>query len=321
MGQKTGLVIGATGQDGSYMSKLLLDKGYKVYGTTRDTLTANISNLKILGIDKKVHLIKSSISDFRSLVFTLQKVNPDEIYHLGGQNGVGLSFQFPFESVESLYFSTLCLLDAVRFFNKEIKVFIPSSTDCFGTTTKENPATENSPHNPMSPYAVAKSSSFWISKTYRDSYSMFVSVGFLSNHISPLSGKQIVTSKLFSSIKQIIKNEIKLINFGDLSIIRDWGWAPSYVEAIYKMLQADKPFDYVIASGNSYRLYDLVKRSFEISGLGNCENYIQYQPSEIRPNEIKTSYLNPTKAKVDLNWENKYNFDEMISKLLKDDLF
>ena len=321
MKKKTGLVIGATGQDGSYMCKLLIEKGYRVYGTTRDTLTANIENLIALGIDDRVNLIKTSISDFRSLVFTLQKVNPDEIYHLGGQNGVGLSFKFPFESVESLYFSTLCLLESVRFFNKDIKLFIPSSTDCFGTTTKENPANEDSPHNPMSPYAVAKSSSFWISKTYRDTYDMFISVGFLSNHISPLSGKQIVTSKLFKSIKQIIKNEKKSINFGDLSIIRDWGWAPSYVDAIYKMLQTDLPNDYVIASGNSYSLYDLVKKAFELSGLGNCEDFIQYQPSELRPNEIKTSYLNPSKAKIDLDWENKYNFNEMVSKLLKDDLF
>ena len=321
MKRKTGLVIGATGQDGSYMSKLLLDKGYEVYGTTRDTLNANIENLISLGIEDKIKLTKTTISDFRSLIFTLQEINPDEIYHLGGQNGVGLSFKFPFESVESLYFSTLCLLESVRFFNKNIKVFIPSSTDCFGTTTKENPANEESPHNPMSPYAVAKSSSYWISKTYRDTYGMFISVGFLSNHISPLSGKQIVTSKLFRSIKQIIKKEKDSIRFGDLSIIRDWGWAPSYVEAIYKMLQADIANDYIIASGNSYTLYDLVKKAFDLSGIGDCDNFIQYQPSELRPNEIKTSYLNPSKAKMDLNWENKYNFSEMISKLLNDELF
>ncbi len=321
MKQKIALVIGATGQDGSYMSKLLIDRNYIVFGTTRDTLSANLSNLKLLKIDKEVKLLKTSTSDFRSLVFTLQQVNPDEIYHLGGQNGVGLSFQFPFESVESLYFSTLSLLEAVRFFNKEIKVFIPSSTDCFGTTTIENPANEYSQHKPMSPYAVAKSSSYWISKTYRESYGMFVCVGFLSNHISPLSGKQIVTSKLFSSIKQILNNEITHIYFGDLSIIRDWGWAPSYVEAIHKMLQFVKPDDYIIASGNSYRLYDLVKKAFEIAGLGNCEDFIKSRNSEIRPNEIKTSYLDPTKAKNVLNWKNQYNIDEIISNLLKNNLF
>lgn len=321
MSKPRALIIGITGQDGSYLASYLLKEGYKVFGTTRDIYTANTNNLKLLKIENKIELLSTSINDFRSLVFTLEKSNPDKIFHLAGQSSVGLSFQLPFEAVESISTSTLNLFETVRFFNKKIKIFIPCSSDCFGCISKDKPADENTSHNPMSPYAVAKSSSYWLAKTYRNSYDMFICVGFLSNHESPLRGKHFVTSKLFQSINKIKTKQISEIRFGDLSIIRDWGWAPSYVEAIFKMINLEKPDDFIIASGSSYSLREFVDKAFILSDLGSSEKYIKFQNSELRPNEIKSSYLNPIKASKVLGWENKFSLDQIITKLLNGHLY
>ena len=181
------LILGVTGQDGSYLSKFLLNLGFNVFGTTRDVLSANTKNLKRLGISEDVKLLSASITDFRSLILTLEKSQPIMVFHMAGQTSVGLSFQLPFEAIESISISTLNLLEAIKFFNPKIKLFLPCSSDCFGNTSQKKPADETSPHNPCSPYAVAKSSSYWLANSYRESYGMFISVGFLSNHESPLS--------------------------------------------------------------------------------------------------------------------------------------
>ena len=321
MDKPRALIIGITGQDGSYLANLLIKKGYKVFGTSRDSLNANTCNLEKLGIQDKVTILTTSINDFRSLILSLEISNPTKIFHLAGQTSVGLSFKLPFEAVDSIAISTLNLLEAVRFFNKNIKIFLPCSSDCYGTTTKSNPAIESSPHNPMSPYGVAKSSSYFLARNYRSSYEMFISVGFLSNHESPLRGNHFVTSKLINSINKIKNNQINEIYFGDLSIIRDWGWAPSYVEAIYKIISLDKPDDFIVASGKSYSLKHFVERAFSLSGLGSSRKYVKTKNIEMRPNEIKSTYLNPKKAIRNLNWENKYDLDSIILKLLKGELF
>ena len=321
MARKKALIIGITGQDGSYLADFLIKKGYQVYGTSRDSLTANKTNLERLGIKKKINFLTTSINDFRSLIISLEISNPDVIFHLAGLTSVGLSFKLPFEAVDSIAISTLNLLEAVRFFNKKIKIFIPCSSDCYGKINKSNPATETSPHNPMSPYGIAKSSSYYLARNYRNSYGMFVSVGILSNHESPLRGKHFVTSKLINSIKRIKNKEINKVSFGDISIIRDWGWAPSYIEAIYKIINYEKADDFIVASGNSYSLKHFIDRAFYLSGLGSSAKYLDIQNFELRPNEIKSSYLNPLKAKTFLNWENKLNLDAIITKLLEDELF
>ena len=315
------LIIGITGQDGSYLANLLIKEGYEIYGTSRDSLNANTKNLEVLGIKNKINLLTTSINDFRSLIFSLEISNPQLVFHLAGQTSVGLSFQLPFEAVESIAISTLNLLEAVRFFNKEIKIFIPCSSDCYGPTNKSNPANEDSSHKPMSPYGIAKSTAYWLAKNYRTSYKMFVSVGLLSNHESPLRGNHFVTSKLIKAIKQIKSKEISEVYFGDLSIVRDWGWAPSYVDAIYKIISQDEPDEFIIASGKSHTLNYFVERAFNLSGLGSYSKYVRFKENEVRPNEIRSSYLNPSKAKKILNWENKLSLDQIIAKLLNDDLF
>ena len=214
----TALIFGITGQDGSYLAKLLIDKGFTVFGTSSDEFTANKSNLKILDIDNKVKIHSCDITNFRSILLTLEKTNPDYLFHLAGQTSVGLSFNLPYESIDSILTSTLHTLEAVKFFNNNIRIFLPCSSDCFGPSTKEIPSNEDSVHTPKSPYAVAKSSSYWLAMTYKESYGMFVSVGFLSNHESPLRGKHFVTTKIFNGIKQILNKEKKTINFGNLNI-------------------------------------------------------------------------------------------------------
>ena len=280
MGNPRALIIGITGQDGSYLANLLLQKGYEVYGTSRDPLNTNKSNLERLGIKEKITLLTTSINDFRSLISSLEHSNPSLVFHLAGQTSVGLSFKLPFEALDSIAISTLNLLEAVKFFNKTIRIFIPCSSECFGSTTESNPGLEHSPHNPISPYGIAKSSSYYLARNYRDSYGMFVCVGFLSNHESPLRGCHFVTSKLINSIDKIKNNEIKNIkNIFDTS----------------KNVLLKKNIDKILDG--------------------------KIKDNKIRPNEINSTYLNPKKAKEILGWENTFDLDTIITKLIKKELF
>lgn len=321
MSNKNVLILGATGQDGSYLSQLLISKGFNVYGTTRDVHTANINNFKKLGIEKEINLISTTINDSRSLILTLEKVNPNIIFNLAGQTSVGLSYELPFEALDSIALSTLNLLETVRFFDPKIKLFIPCSSDCFGDIPIGNPADESTLHNPSSPYAIAKSTSYWLAKSYRESYGMFISVGFLSNHESPLRGKHFVTSKILKQIKLIKNKEITEFSLGNLDVIRDWGWAPSYVDAIYKIMNHDFPDDFIVATGKSFSLNYMIEKLFKLSGLGDYKNFIRFNNSQIRPNEIRSCYLNPSKIKNILNWSEEVDFESMIIKLLNEELY
>ena len=315
------LIFGITGQDGSYLAKLLLERGFTVFGTSRDATNANKSNLVKLGILNKVKIYTTCNTDFRSVLFTLEKTKPDYVYHLSGQSREGLSFSLPYEAIDSIFISTLNILETIRFFNKNIRIFIPCSSDCFGSSTESNPSNEESFHMPKSPYAVAKSSCFWLAMSYKNSYGMYISVGFLSNHESPIRGKHFVTSKLFRGIRDIKNDERKTLTFGSLDVIRDWGWAPDYVLGIFKIMMAEKPDNYIIATGKSYSLKEVVDRAFILSGLGDSLKFIKQEESVFRPNEMKTSYLDPTKAKINLKWTSSISLDEMILKLLNEELY
>ena len=319
--KKTALIFGITGQDGSYLAKLMLDKGFRVFGTSRDIISADTSNLEKLGILGEVELITTCLTDFRSILLTLEKTNPSYVFHLAGQTSVGLSFSLPYEAIDSILVSTLNILECIRFFNKKIKIFIPCSTDCFGASTPNNPSNEESIHMPRSPYAVAKSSCYWLSMTYKNSYDMFISVGFLSNHESPLRGEHFVTSKIFKGINKIKKGELQTLSFGNLEICRDWGWAPSYVDAISKIMDLEKPDNFVIATGFSCSLKKLIDRAFVLSGLGDSSKFINQSQESFRPNEISASYLDPSKAKSILNWSHDISLDGLIQKLLDQELF
>ena len=232
---KKALIVGISGQDGAYLSRVLLEKGYSVYGTSRDNQMSSFLNLKKLGIYDKVKIISVAINDFRSVINAINKTKPDEIYNLAGQSSVGLSFEQPVETLESISTGCLNLLEAIRFINPKIKLYSAGSIECFGDTSK-TPVDENAAFRPRSPYAVAKSAAFWQVANYREAYDIYAVSGILSNHESPLRPERFVTKKVIASICRIANGSNEKLNLGNLKIVRDWGWAPEYVEAMWQML-------------------------------------------------------------------------------------
>ncbi len=319
MGKKA-LITGITGQDGAYLTKLLIDKGYTIFGTTRDVENANLNNLEKLNLANQIKIIETDLISFKNLLKIFDKIEPDLVFHFACQSSVGMSFKSPYDSIRSGIIPTLNILECIRTVGSEIKLFLPVSSECFGNLDKNNPANELTPHNPLSPYAVAKSSSYSIAKNYRECYGLFISIGFMSNHESPLRGKYYVIPKLIRELKNCKNRPDALIRFGDLSVIRDWGWAPCYSEAMYKIITHKIPDDFIVATGKSYKLEYLVKRAFELYGIDPEKRFLQ-TVDEKRPNEIKSTYMNPMKAKKDLNWIHDIDLDNMLLKLINDKNF
>ena len=245
---KKALVAGISGQDGAYLAKLLLQNGYEVCGTSRDAQMSSLRNLDRVGIREEVQLVSVALNDFRSVLQVLFKVQPDEIYNLAGQSSVSLSFEQPVETQDSIYLGTLNLLEAIRFTGKAIKLYNASSSECFGDLGGK-PATEETAFRPRSPYAVAKSAAFWQVSNYREAYNIFACSGILFNHESPLRPERFVTQKIVRSACRIAQGKQQKLQLGNIEIQRDWGWAPEYVEAMYRMLQQELPEDCVIATG------------------------------------------------------------------------
>ncbi|WP_293079134.1 GDP-mannose 4,6-dehydratase [Okeania sp. SIO3B5] len=313
---KTALISGISGQDGSYLAKLLLEKGYNVCGTSRDAQMSTFNNLNRLDIRDKVKLDSMSLNDFRSVLQILTKYQPDEVYNLAGQSSVGLSFQQPVETLESIATGTLNLLEAIRFTGAKIKLYNASSSECFGDTGGQ-PATEITPFRPRSPYAVAKSAAFWEVANYREAYNLFACSGILFNHESPLRPQRFVTQKIVSVVCKIANGSDEKLHLGNISVQRDWGWAPEYVEAMYLMLQQEEPDDYVIATGESYPLQDFVIEAFATVGL-NWQNYVEVDRSLYRPTDISLGRANPIKAKEKLEWKAQYKMPDVVRMMVED---
>jgi len=310
---KIALICGISGQDGSYLAQLLLSKNYIVYGTSRDIEIANWNSLKYLGIYEKVNLVSMSPVDFRSVLEVFNKCNPDEVYYLAGQSSVALSFQQPVETIQSSVLGTLNMLEAIKLSKKTIKLYSAGSSECFGDIA-HNSADETTSFNPKSPYAVGKSTSYWLVANYRDAYKLFACTGILFNHESPLRPTRFVTQKIVNTAFKIANGSKEKLMLGRLDIIRDWGWAPDYVEAMWLMLQQDKPEDFVVATGDSNSLENFVKRVFYNFNI-NWEEHVVFDPNLSRPNELNTSKANPEKAKLVLNWEAKIKFNDMVDLL------
>ncbi|MGK7920534.1 MAG: GDP-mannose 4,6-dehydratase [Trichodesmium sp.] len=313
---KTALISGISGQDGSYLAKLLLEKGYNVCGTSRDAQMSTFKNLSRLGIRDQIKLDSMSLNDFRSVLQTLTKYQPDEVYNLAGQSSVGLSFQQPVETLESIATGTLNLLEAIRFTGAKIRLYNASSSECFGDT-KGEPATEITPFRPRSPYAVAKSAAFWEVANYREAYNLFACSGILFNHESPLRPQRFVTQKIVSVVCQIANGSNDKLNLGNISVQRDWGWAPEYVEAMFLMLQQDEADDYVIATGDTYPLQDFVVEAFNSVGL-NWQDYVEVDESLYRPTDISIGRANPIKAEQKLGWKADYKMPDVVRMMVKD---
>ncbi|GAB2520421.1 GDP-mannose 4,6-dehydratase [Spirosoma aerophilum] len=311
---KTALICGVSGQDGAYLAKLLLGKGYKVFGGSRDAQMSSFANLSRLGIRKDVELISISINDFRSVLQTILKVKPDEIYNLAGQSSVGLSFEQPVETLESISVGTLNLLEAIRFSNLPIRFYNAGSSECFGDTGKFA-ADEMTPFRPRSPYGVAKAAAFWQVANYREAYQLHASTGILFNHESPLRPERFVTQKIVTAACRIANGSLENLILGNIDIARDWGWAPDYVEAMWFMLQQENADDFVIATGHTNKLKDFIRIVFETVGL-DWENHISIDQTLFRPTDIAEGHANPSKAKTQLNWSATYNIEEVAQRMV-----
>jgi len=311
---KTALICGISGQDGAYLSKLLCDKGYDVIGTSRDAQMSSFSNLRRLGVIDKVKLVSMALTDFRSVLQVLAKTQPDEIYNLAGQSSVGLSFDQPVETLESIATGTLNLLEAIRFMDVPVRFYNAGSGECFGQTSEAG-ADECSPFRPRSPYAVAKAAAFWEVANYRDAYGLFACSGILFNHESVLRPERFVTQKIVQSAKRIANGSAEKLRLGNLSIKRDWGWAPEYVEAMYSMLQQDVAEDFVVATGESYSLEDFVSTTFSELDL-NWQDYVVVDKEFYRPAESLLGRGCAEKALRKLDWQAKCKMPDVVRNML-----
>jgi len=310
---KTALITGIGGQDGAYLAQLLLTKGYAVFGTSRDAGASSFSSLVHLGIIEQIKLLSMAPHDFKSTLTVISKVQPDEIYHLAGQTSVGLSFEQPSETIESITIGTLNILEALRFLKLPAKFYHASSSECFGDT-QALPADEQTPFNPVSPYAVAKASAYWLVRNYRDAHNMFAVNGILFNHESALRPERFVTQKVVRAAYRIAQGSTEKLTLGALCISRDWGWAPEYVEAMWLMLQIEQADDFVIATGQTNSLQDFVAQVFACFGL-DWTQHVLHDDQLMRPNEIAWSQGNPQRAKQLLGWQATKNMNDVIKIL------
>jgi len=309
------LICGVSGQDGAYLAQLLLEKGYAVTGTSRDAQTAGFGNLARLGILGRVRLESMATHDFRSVLQVLRKVAPDEIYNLSGQSSVGLSFEQPVETLDSIVTGTLNLLEGIRLLELPARFYSAGSSECFGNTGPEG-ANEESPFRPRSPYAVAKSAMYWLVANYREAYKLHASTGVLFNHESPLRPVRFVTRKIVAAACRIARGSGEKLTLGNLSIRRDWGWAPEYVDAMWRMLQQQKAGDFVIATGVSHSLEEFVEQAFRQLELDWRDHTVASQ-SLFRPTDIEEGRGDAGKAQRELGWKAAHTMPEVIAMMIR----
>jgi GDPmannose 4,6-dehydratase len=313
---KRALILGVSGQDGAYLSRLLLDKGYEVHGTSRDAELQPFTRLARLGIRERVKTHSTSLRDFREMLQLVSTVQPDEIYNLAGQTSVGLSFSQPIEAIESIAQAALIVLEVVRFLRTPVRIYNASSSESFGNVPPGEACDEQTPFMPRSPYATAKATAHWTATNYREAYGIHVSSGILFNHESPLRSERFVTKKIVSGAVAIANGSAMRLRLGDLTVARDWGYAPEYVEAMWRMLQQNDPSDYVIATGESHTVEDFVEAVFAEVGLA-WRDHVDVDPSLFRPSDIRYSRGNAKKATRDLGWQATTRFPELVRVLVE----
>lgn len=320
---KRALITGITGQDGSYLTELLLGKGYEVHGLRRRSSSFNTSRIDhLIGDfrhekDARLILQYADLTDSTSLIKLLYLLKPDEIYHLGAQSHVHVSFEIPEYTCDVTGLGTIRILEAVRESGIKTRIYQASSSEMFGSTPP--PQSEESPFHPRSPYACAKVFAYHAAVNYRESYGMFVCNGILFNHESPRRGENFVTRKVTRAVARIKRGLQDKLYLGNLEARRDWGYTPEYVEAMWLMLQKDKPDDYVIATGESHSVEEFVVAAFEHAGL-DWREYVETDPIYYRPAEVDLLSGATTKAKTELGWEAKTKFSELVRILVDADI-
>lgn len=319
---KTALITGITGQDGSYLAELLLNKGYTVYGLIRRASTFNTSRIQHLYQDPheknyQLRLVYGDLADATVLSKLIRKVKPDEIYHLGAQSHVRVSFDIPEYTGDVTALGTVRLLDAIRESGIQTKFYQASSSEMYGKVY-ETPQNENTRFYPRSPYAAAKVYAYWMTVNYREAYGLYACNGILFNHESPRRGETFVTRKITMAVARIKAGIQDKLYLGNLNAKRDWGYAPDYVEGIWRMLQRDEPEDFVLATGESHSVQEFLQEAFSCVGL-DWEAYVEHDSRYDRPTEVDELLGDPSKAKEKLNWEPKVTFKELVKIMVDAD--
>ena len=309
------LICGISGQDGAYLARLLLDKGYEVVGTSRDAQVGRFENLSRLRVRDSVRLESMAPNDFRSVLNVLRRTDPHEIYNLSGQSSVGLSFEQPVETLESMAFGTINLLEAMRYLERPIRFYSAGSSECFGDT-RGFAANEQTPFRPRSPYAVAKSTAHWLVANYRDAYGLHASTGILFNHESPLRPERFVTKKIVAAAVRIAGGERSRLTLGNIRIKRDWGWAPEFVEAMWRMLQQPSGSDFVIATGESHTLEEFVDTAFRQVGL-DWRDHTDLSEALMRPSDLAEGLGDPSRARQVLEWSPTYRMRDVVKAMVE----
>lgn len=320
---KKALITGITGQDGSYLAELLLEKGYEVHGIIRRSSSFNTGRIEHLyqdfhASDAKVFLHYGDLSDSSALSRLLEKIQPDEIYNLAAQSHVRVSFDIPEYTADVVGLGTIRILDAIKETKIKTRFYQASTSELYGKVV-ETPQTEKTPFYPRSPYACAKLYSYWITVNYRESYDIYACNGILFNHESPRRGETFVTKKITHAIARILKKEQDKLYLGNLDAKRDWGYAKDYVEAMWLMLQQEKAEDYVIATGETHSVREFLDEAFGLVGL-DWKKYVEIDPRYYRPAEVDLLLGNPAKAKEKLGWKPKTTFKELVKIMLEYDL-
>jgi GDPmannose 4,6-dehydratase len=312
------LICGISGQDGAYLARFLLEKGYEVWGTSRDAQASPFGNLLRLGILDRVKTVSMAANDFRSVLQAISRSGPNEIYNLSGQSSVGLSFEQPAETLESIANGTLNLLEVIRFLGTSVRFYNAGSGECFGDIDAAAAADESAHFHPRSPYAVAKAAAHWLVANYRSAYGILACTGILFNHESPLRPPRYVTRKIVQAAVRISKGSSEKLILGDMGVQRDWGWSPEYVDAMWRMLQTDRPEDFVIATGESNSLEDFVAAAFSQVDL-DWHQHVTQDPKLFRPTEIRHSRGHPEKARRVLGWEAKMKMRDVVREMIRDE--
>lgn len=334
---KTSIITGITGQDGAYLAQLLLDKGYIVYGTYRRTSSVNFWRMEELGIQShpNLHLVEYDLTDMGASIALVQKVQPDEIYNLAAQSFVGVSFDQPSTTAQITGIGALNLLEAIRLVNPKIRFYQASTSEMFGKV-QAIPQIESTPFYPRSPYGVAKLYAHWMTVNYRESYGIFGSSGILFNHESPLRGREFVTRKITDSVAKIKLGQLDYLELGNLDAKRDWGFAKEYVEGMWRMLQADEPDTFVLATNRTETVRDFVRMAFKGAGIavdfkGSEEHetavdvatgktVMRINPKFYRPAEVELLIGDPAHAKAKLGWEPMTTLEQLCQMMVEADL-
>lgn len=318
--QKTALITGILGQDGPYLAKLLLEKDYKVYGLIRRYTNPNFSNTDYLGVTDKIEFVSGDMTDECSVMNIIKNIRPDEVYNLAAQSFVGSSWDQSKITTEINALGVLYLLNAIKFFSPNTRFYQASTSEMFGNSHEEGLQKEETPFHPRSPYAIAKLYAYWLTINFKESYGMYCSNGILFNHESPIRGIEFVTRKISDGVARIKLGLADEIRLGNLDSKRDWGFAGDYVEAMWLMLQQEKPDNYIVSTGETHSIRDFLDLAFSHVGIKDWEKYVKIDPRFKRPAELFSLHGTNKKAKEVLNWEPKVKFEELVKMMVDADL-